>query len=319
MSFEGPISVCVESLDLVMPMHLLIDENARICHAGPTISKILGIDATDRFFFSLFEMRRPRYVTSMQHVRSHEGYKGYMRLRDKYQTPMIGTVTVLRSHELVLLNLLNLSFGYSVVDAVGRYNLAGSDFAATDLTVEMLYLVEAKSAALEASTEQAHRLHDEKEEAQVEALTDGLTGLFNRRALDERMDKHLDRHEPFSLMLIDLDFFKAVNDTLGHAAGDTVLREVARILKEQTRDADTVARVGGDEFAILFSGLVDTKRLESVAERTISELEKPVAYKDEVCKISASIGIVLYISKDKGRACATLFTRQMQASEASES
>ncbi|MCI2393057.1 GGDEF domain-containing protein [Aliiroseovarius sediminis] len=324
MTDDMAISIAFHTLDQMMPMHLLINDAARITHAGPTIVKVLGGELVGRSAFSLFELRRPRVVRSMEHVRELGGAKVHLRLKDGSGTNMVGAFAVMPGTNLVL---LNLSFGYSMVDAVARYQLAGSDFAPTDLTVEMLYLMEAKTAAMTATTKLAHRLHGEKAEAQVEAMTDGLTGLRNRRAFDATLKRYIGTRSQFSLMHIDLDFFKTVNDTLGHAAGDAVLREVAQVLSNMTRDGDMVARVGGDEFIILLNRLTDENRLESLARRIILRLEHPVDFAGKACQISASIGIVrssdyaapdaaqmiadadlaLYMSKGKGRACMTIF------------
>jgi diguanylate cyclase (GGDEF)-like protein len=142
----------------------------------------------------------------------------------------------------------------------------------------------------------------------------------------------IDRGRPFALMQLDLDYFKTVNDTLGHGAGDAVLCEVASILVRETRDLDVVARVGGDEFVILFEGQTDTEELGRIALRLIECLEKPIIYESHECRISGSIGIVLsidyedidpaammadvdralYKSKRKGRAQHTIFRPQMQ-------
>ncbi len=318
------IPIAPHTLDQMMPMHLLLDGDARISHAGPTLIKVFGRPLAGRSAFSLFELRRPRVVRSMDDVRAMGDAKVYLRLKDGSGTTMVGAVAVLPGGAQVL---MNLSFGYSVVDAVARYRLAGSDFAPTDLTVEMLYLMEAKTAAMETTTQLAHRLHDEKAEAQVEAMTDGLTGLQNRRAFDIGLGRHIARGGVFSLMHIDLDFFKAVNDTQGHAAGDAVLREVAAVLTDETRGTDMVARIGGDEFVILFGRLVDGDMLHSIATRIIARLERPIPFAGRECRISASIGIArstdhdhvtaerilsdadlaLYMSKDRGRGCPTMF------------
>lgn len=324
MTMDQTMPIAPHTLDQMMPMHLLLDGAARISHAGPTIEKVFGAPLVGRSAFSLFELRRPRIVRSMDDVHAMGDAKVYLRLKDGSGTTMVGAVAVLPGGSHVL---MNLSFGYSVVDAVARYKLAGSDFAPTDLTVEMLYLMEAKTAAMEATTQLAHRLHGEKAEAQVEAMTDGLTGLQNRRAFDINLNRQIARGAVFSLMHIDLDFFKAVNDTQGHAAGDAVLREVANVLRDETRDSDMVARVGGDEFVILFGRLAEADMLESIAMRIIARLECPIPFDGKTCRISASIGIArstdydsvsaeqmvsdadlaLYMSKDKGRACQTMF------------
>ena len=96
-----------------------------------------------------------------------------------------------------------------------------------------------------------------REELRVAAITDPLTGLYNRRFLDEVTPHHLEHHRrfqlPLSLLYVDLDRFKAVNDTDGHAVGDRVLRHVADAVRQTFREADYVFRVGGDEFVVLMS------------------------------------------------------------------
>jgi diguanylate cyclase (GGDEF)-like protein len=93
------------------------------------------------------------------------------------------------------------------------------------------------------------------EEVRYESLHDALTGLPNRRAFKERLTEELARHKrykrPLSLAILDLDGFKAVNDTQGHAAGDDVLRDVAALLRRELRNTDFAFRIGGDEFAVL--------------------------------------------------------------------
>ena len=150
--------------------------------------------------------------------------------------------------------LINLSFGMTVVEAVRDHRLTDADFAPTDLAMELLYLVEAKTAVMQELRDMNRRLEGAKTAAEEQALTDTLTGLRNRRAMDMALSRLMLRGTPFGLMHLDLDFFKAVNDTLGHAAGDHVLRQVARVLRVQMRGGDTVARMGGDEFVVAPAG-----------------------------------------------------------------
>lgn len=188
---------------------------------------------------------------------------------------------------------VNLSFGISIVDAVREFNLTAADFAPTDLTVEMLYLVEAKSAAMEASHQLNQRLQTARVAAERQALTDTLTGLWNRRAMDQELLRALALGEVFALMQVDLDYFKNVNDTLGHAAGDFVLQEVARIMLDETRKTDVVGRMGGDEFVILVKDVADRSTLERLGNRIIKRLQEPMSYEGEACRISASIGTTI--------------------------
>jgi diguanylate cyclase (GGDEF)-like protein len=223
--------------------------------------------------------------------------------------------------------LINLSLGVHVVDAVQRFDLSSADFAESDPTVDMLYLIEAKSVALEESKRLNGRLHGEKAVAERQAFTDTLTGLKNRRASDNFLGVLEKSESQFGLMHLDLDFFKQVNDNLGHAAGDYVLKNVAEILKKAVRAEDLVARIGGDEFVLIFKDCVDLEVLNLIAARIIEQLEIPIEFEGNMCRISASIGTTLssfyevasvekmmndadqalYMSKDKGRACHTVF------------
>lgn len=312
-------------LDVLCPMHLVLDPTGHIAHSGPSMAKLRsGEVLAGQRFLEVFELRRPREVTRMPDLMAHAGTKLRLRFRDAPRTPMTG---VLVPAPVGGGAVVNLSFGISVVDAVRDYALTAADFAHTDLTMEMLYMFEAKSAAMEASRKLNQRLQGARIAAEEQAFTDTLTGLKNRRAMDHVLTRAVAGGGRFALMHLDLDFFKAVNDTRGHAAGDHVLQEVARILVEEVRAEDTVARVGGDEFMLLFAERMTRQRLADISERLIARLEKPIRYGEDTCRISASIGIAmsedyadldmarmqedadiaLYASKHKGRACHTFF------------
>lgn len=334
MGQDKRISLGARALDSLMPMHVVLGPDGRIRHAGPVVPKLLpGRKVAGAPFLELFELRRQETQPDLAAIVPPSGRKLYLRLRDHDRTPLIAVAVPLAGGQGLL---VNLSFGIAVVDAVARFDLAGSDFAATDLTLEMLYLVEAKSAAMAESRMLNERLHGAKTVAEAEAQSDTLTGLKNRRALDQLLDRLIARGAPFTLMQLDLDYFKQVNDTLGHAAGDLVLTEVARVLLEETRAEDVVARVGGDEFILVFDRITDPARMAAIAARLISRLEEPVPFGDEQARISASIGMVastdyarpeaarmirdadiaLYASKARGRACATFYTPDLEGAPA---
>jgi diguanylate cyclase (GGDEF)-like protein len=135
-----------------------------------------------------------------------------------------------------------------------------------------------------------------------EALHDHLTGLASRELFCDRLDHACTiagrRGEPLSLLFIDLDEFKAINDTFGHAAGDQVLVEVSRRLTEQLRASDTAARLGGDEFVVLLEGHARADAVEP-AERILEALRRPILVDGREIVVGASIGIA---DDDAGRA-----------------
>lgn len=290
MSRPGFTEVSHDGLDTMMPMHVIADFEGRIVHVGPTLAKVLGEKPyLGLRMLELFDLRRPKEDAVLASLRHGATGKVILRLRDEPQTQFIGAATALPDRAGIL---VNLSFGISIFEAVKQYGLAGSDFAPTDLTLELLYLAEANSAAMSESRALTKKLQGRVSEAVAEATTDTLTGLHNRRALDRALQRLVDRAAPFTVAHLDLDFFKVVNDTYGHAAGDYVLQEVARILLEETRNDDTVARVGGDEFVLVFAGLTNREQLSAIASRIIKRLEDPIAFDGENCRVSASIGLV---------------------------
>ncbi|MGH1578703.1 diguanylate cyclase [Planktotalea sp.] len=313
------------ALDILCPMHLRLTETGHIVHVAPTLRKLRpDVELLGKRFLEVFRLDRPRSIVTMSELLMRAKSKLHLELRDKPKTALKGVLVRLPEGQGAL---VNLSFGISVVEGVQDYGLSSADFAATDLAIEMLYLVEAKSAAMDASRKLNQRLQGAKQEAEEQAATDTLTGLKNRRAADRILQQKVDEERSFALMHLDLDYFKAVNDTMGHAAGDHVLQEVAKVMRAETRKSDMIARVGGDEFMILIDDETAKGELSDIAARLIRGIEKPIAFNGEVCKISASIGIAiqddctdleadelvqrsdraLYVSKDKGRACATFF------------
>jgi diguanylate cyclase (GGDEF)-like protein/PAS domain S-box-containing protein len=129
------------------------------------------------------------------------------------------------------------------------------------------------------------------------ALHDTLTGLPNRALLLDRMRKaigRLERHtEPAAVYFVDLDGFKAVNDRLGHRAGDMVLTAVGERLRDAIRTNDTVARLSGDEFVVLCEGLTEEHDAAEIAARLVGALQAPLEFEDETLLLCASIGVAV--------------------------
>ncbi|WP_287063206.1 EAL domain-containing protein [Mesorhizobium sp.] len=141
---------------------------------------------------------------------------------------------------------------------------------------------------------QAERLAAEMERNSRE---DHLTALLNRRGLEHAIDQFENTDGPFVAMLIDLDGFKSVNDTYGHRTGDELLARIARRIEEEAPEGSTLARIGGDEFVLVFSSLRNSPSPSNLASNLISKLARPYPGVASV-RIGASIGI--YSAKNPG-------------------
>ncbi|MEL7154288.1 MAG: EAL domain-containing protein, partial [Pseudomonadota bacterium] len=139
----------------------------------------------------------------------------------------------------------------------------------------------------------------ENEKIERMAFTDPLTGLPNRRGLLAFLDMLAERTEDsgddskMGLVHIDLDHFKTINDTMGHDAGDTVLREATKRMSTAIRDSDLLARLGGDEFLVVATGIEHEGDLTRIADRLTDQFKSPIMYRERVCHVGVSMGLVL--------------------------
>ena len=134
----------------------------------------------------------------------------------------------------------------------------------------------------------------EKHELETLANTDGLTGLFNERYFTMMLESKEKQKLPFVLVYLDLDRFKPINDTYGHAVGDKLLQETAKRLLLCIRKNDYVFRIGGDEFTILFSMDFDEHMIGEIKKRLKEMLEKPFRIDDHTLHVGCSIGFAAY-------------------------
>jgi diguanylate cyclase (GGDEF)-like protein len=170
--------------------------------------------------------------------------------------------------------------------------------------------------------ERTRQLVEKNKELEQLAVTDRLTGLFNRLFLDQVLEREfstIGRHgTTFSLILLDIDHFKHVNDTYGHHAGDEVLKTISKILKDTMRESDIVGRWGGEEFLILCPNtpLSDTLKIAEKLRRSIEQYDFAsigcrtasfgvACYQpgDTIASVEARADKALYLAKDKGRNC----------------
>ena len=157
----------------------------------------------------------------------------------------------------------------------------------------------AELASLESAFEaMAEAIQEREQKLQRRANFDDLTGLLNRRELLERLESLLSASrrrddDELGLLFLDLDLFKQINDSLGHAAGDTVLRTVAERVRNRLRKGDLAGRMGGDEFVVVLSGLKDLAAATTVAETIAAAIQQPIHGSDFEIVISASLGVTL--------------------------
>jgi diguanylate cyclase (GGDEF)-like protein/PAS domain S-box-containing protein len=175
-----------------------------------------------------------------------------------------------------------------------------------------------------------------EEKIRFQATHDLLTKLPNRHLFNVHLTRSIsaaERHKTrFAVMLIDLDLFKVINDTLGHYVGDELLRQVGERLRRNVRSADIVARLGGDEFVILFNDIKSVKEVSGLADKLLNQLRATLTIEGRPYEISASIGITMYpeddgapdellahaeqamyTSKKKGRDSYSFFNLEMQS------
>jgi diguanylate cyclase (GGDEF)-like protein len=137
------------------------------------------------------------------------------------------------------------------------------------------------------------------EETRRLAITDALTGLFNRRHFNQQLEENVGRaaryDEPLALVFLDVDHFKSVNDKFGHQAGDRCLQALARTLRESVRDSDQIARIGGEEFAILLIR-ADRDLALSIAERLRTRIDDLILEEDPPLPVdlTASLGVAFF-------------------------
>jgi diguanylate cyclase (GGDEF)-like protein len=204
------------------------------------------------------------------------------------------------------------------------------------LIVANARLFRERLVAVDKLKETVAALSDAREETERVAMTDGLTGVANRRAFMARVNgvSNLTRRMgEFGIFYIDLDRFKAVNDTLGHAVGDALLKIAASRIGKSVRAGDLVARLGGDEFAIVAHDIVARGPARMLAERLVATLSEPYHLDGQKIEIGASVGVALtaeshaegdlllkqadlamYAAKGAGRCGYSIFEPDMQRS-----
>ncbi|MGB8699168.1 MAG: diguanylate cyclase [Thermosynechococcaceae cyanobacterium] len=212
-----------------------------------------------------------------------------------------------RQTVLLCLGALGIATGLGVLTArwvtrpMSDLNRASQAIAAGDLQQQVGDSpIQEIDTVRQSFNQMAAQLHASFSQMSYTATHDKLTGLNNRLAFQQKLTECIERHQGgrrsldlFAVLVLDLDFFKLVNDSLGHLAGDQLLVEVSQRLQRCIRTQDTLARFGGDEFVMLLEPINHPKQAVQVVERILEELKKPFLLNEKTAFISTSVGIVL--------------------------
>ncbi|MCF6253453.1 MAG: diguanylate cyclase, partial [Thiomicrorhabdus sp.] len=170
--------------------------------------------------------------------------------------------------------------------------------------------------AIEKQKDEIKRLKEELKKANFFAKTDELTNIPNRRGFNENIEEviqlSLQSQQPFALVILDLDLFKKVNDTFGHIVGDSALRYVSKLLKEETKGRDCIARIGGEEFSIILPDISyeNAIRVADNIRKKIASKTLSVKGQTKPLRLTLSSGVAIY---RKGEEIETLFQRADEA------
>ncbi len=241
---------------------LVTDENNRIIATNPAFTSITG------YSFEEVKGRNPSVLSSGRH--DHAFYQAMWQSinTDGYWQ---GEIWDRRKNGEIQAKWLTVNTIRNEGGSVHRYMALFSDITEKKLSEELIW---------------------------QQANFDVLTTLPNRRMFRDRLEQEILKSDrtglPLALLLVDLDEFKEVNDTLGHDIGDLLLKEAALRITDCVRESDTVARLGGDEFTVILSQLADTRHAEDIAQKILIRLAEPFRLGSEIAYLSASMGITLY-------------------------
>jgi diguanylate cyclase (GGDEF)-like protein len=330
-----------KTLDDLLPFAAIIAADGTIAHLGRSLRRVTR-DVGGRRFFEMFSVCAPRPLRRCTDPARLCGAKVVLeaaidigvdkvRLRASIAPadPSLGTYLVLTS------------LGAQLHTQLGPLGLNSTDFAHADPSIDMLYVLRTQGTLIDEMQGLADRLRIAKETAEAQAHTDQLTGLPNRRGLSVFAENLLAERERGAvatawLLHVDLDRFKQVNDTLGHAAGDAILKRVAGDLRAVLLPGDFAARIGGDEFVLVLRDVPDTASAVDRARDVISRVQLPLDFCGQAIQVGASVGVTrvepasgqsvdgllleadlaLYEVKRSGRGSVHVYSDTMRAREA---
>ncbi|OOZ42281.1 hypothetical protein BOW53_00090 [Solemya pervernicosa gill symbiont] len=199
---------------------------------------------------------------------------------------------------LIFIAVVYLFFNRIVLQPIALVAQALTDESRNKVNIQIPRLCTTETQSLvDAFSEMRRQVNSRQTELEHQALHDSLTSLPNRALINDRLEQAVKSTRrsggSFALIMMDLDRFKEINDTLGHQAGDEVLCQISKRLNKTLRDSDTVARLGGDEFAILLP-TADGEQATHIADKITTMMEQPLQIKEHKLYVGGSLGIALF-------------------------
>ncbi|WP_339825757.1 EAL domain-containing protein [uncultured Parasphingorhabdus sp.] len=303
-TLDGTLTVLSALIAIVgTAVGLLVGSSRNRFIAVFTGGGIIGLSIASMHYLGMFAYRAdgivrwlPEYVIASLVLSVTLSALVIDRVRKIGMSKNIGQPAGLFAAAIVTLHFTGMA-AFSVISVPGVQGGADSEaFAALAAAVAIVALIIIGAGI---STHMLERRTQSKSQKQLQyiALHDALTEVPNRRAFAEALKvecEKLDNHgRPFALLMVDLDRFKPINDTLGHPVGDIVLQKVAWRLRYAVRHGDMVARIGGDEFAVIAYGITSEDAASALAGRVVEILGRPFIVQGQVAEIGASVGIGL--------------------------
>lgn len=294
-------AISSEIIGCLVPFHILVDSHGVVRAAGPAMLKLVGAEKLiNHPVFEVLRFVKPRRLDPAKNLQDGLGKRlsvDFQSIDKSLDSKAFGMALPINyagaPHVFIA-----LTPSVNARAFVEKHGLKISDFGPADGSADLLPLLAMQEDMLEDSKIKSSRLAVARDAAERLANHDALTGLPNRRALMDGLSRALARCH-VSLLHLDLDRFKEINDTYGHAAGDAALKHTAASIKDVLGQETLCARLGGDEFVGVVEGAKSEDDLDALARKLVDRISESFTYEGNTLKIGASVGIATALPSDQ--------------------